>query len=52
MPHIHFIGGEKRGVGKSPVARALAQHLIDHERPFLGFDTDQSHGALMRSYTR
>ncbi len=50
MAHIHFIGGEKGGVGKSLVARLLAQYLIDHERPFLGFDTDKSHGALMRFY--
>jgi hypothetical protein len=50
MAQIHFIGGEKGGVGKSLVARILAQYLIDHERPFLGFDTDKSHGALMRFY--
>jgi hypothetical protein len=50
MSHIHFIGGEKGGVGKSLVARILAQYFIDHERPFLGFDTDKSHGALMRFY--
>jgi len=50
MAHIHFIGGEKGGVGKSLVARLLAQYLIDHEQPFLGFDTDRSHGALMRFY--
>jgi len=50
MAHIHFIGGEKGGVGKSLVARILAQYLIDRERPFLGFDTDKSHGALMRFY--
>lgn len=50
MAHIHFIGGEKGGVGKSLVARILAQYMIDHERPFLGFDTDRSHGALMRFY--
>ena len=50
MSHIHFIGGEKGGVGKSLVARILAQYLIDHETPFLGFDTDQSHGALLRFY--
>lgn len=50
MANIHFIGGEKGGVGKSLVARILAQYLIDHERPFLGFDTDKSHGALMRFY--
>ena len=50
MAHIHFIGGEKGGVGKSLVSRILAQYLIDLERPFLGFDTDRSHGALMRFY--
>lgn len=50
MARIHFIGGEKGGVGKSLIARILAQYLIDHERPFLGFDTDKSHGALMRFY--
>ncbi|HEY9097379.1 MAG TPA: hypothetical protein VIN38_00775 [Thiobacillus sp.] len=50
MAHIHFIGGEKGGVGKSLVSRLLAQYLIDHKRAFLGFDTDRSHGALMRFY--
>jgi hypothetical protein len=50
MSKLHFIGGEKGGVGKSLVARVLAQYLIDHESPFIGFDTDQSHGALMRFY--
>ena len=50
MSHIHFIGGEKGGVGKSLVSRILAQYFIDRERPFLAFDTDRSHGALMRFY--
>ena len=50
MSQIHFIGGEKGGVGKSLVARLLAQHLIDRGMPFLGFDTDRSHGALLRFY--
>ena len=48
---IHLIGGEKGGVGKSLLARVLAQYFIDHEMPFLGFDTDRSHGALMRFYS-
>ena len=47
---IHLIGGEKGGVGKSMVARLLAQHFIDQQIPFIGFDTDRSHGALMRFY--
>jgi len=51
MAKIHFIGGEKGGVGKSLVARTLAQYLIDRNLPFLGFDTDRSHGALMRFYS-
>jgi hypothetical protein len=50
MSQIHFIGGEKGGVGKSLMARVLAQYLIDKDLPFLGFDTDRSHGALMRFY--
>lgn len=50
MSIIHFIGGEKGGVGKSLVARVLAQYLIDHRLPFLGFDSDRSHGALLRFY--
>ncbi len=50
MSNIHFIGGEKGGVGKSLVARSLAQYMIDNQLPFLGFDTDRSHGALMRFY--
>jgi hypothetical protein len=50
MAKIHLIGGEKGGVGKSVVARLLAQYMIDHDMPFLGFDTDRSHGALLRFY--
>jgi hypothetical protein len=50
MSKIHLIGGEKGGVGKSVVARVVAQYLIDKEIPFLGFDTDRSHGSLLRFY--
>ncbi len=50
MAHVHLIGGEKGGVGKSVVARLLAQYFIDHELPFLGFDADRSHAALLRFY--
>lgn len=48
--YLHLIGGEKGGVGKSLVARVLAQYFIDRQRPFQGFDTDKSHGALLRFY--
>jgi hypothetical protein len=47
---IHLIGGEKGGVGKSMVSRVLAQYFIDREWPFVGFDTDRSHGSLRRFY--
>ena len=50
MTNIHLIGGEKGGVGKSLVARVLAQYFIDKGIPFMGFDTDRSHGALVRFY--
>jgi hypothetical protein len=50
MSYIHFIGGEKGGVGKSLVARVLAQYFVDRSIPFTGFDTDKSHGALLRFY--
>ncbi|HAM70481.1 MAG TPA: mobilization protein [Verrucomicrobiales bacterium] len=51
MATIHFIGGEKGGVGKSLVSRILAQYMIDQGIPFLGFDTDRSHGSLLRFYS-
>ena len=51
MTNIHLIGGEKGGVGTSLVARIVAPYLIDKSIPFLGFDTDRSHGALMRFYS-
>jgi hypothetical protein len=50
MTRLHFIGGEKGGVGKSVVARILAQYFIDRQTAFIGFDTDKSHGALVRFY--
>jgi len=50
VSQIHFIGGEKGGVGKSVVARLLAQYWIDRRLPFAGIDGDASHGALVRHY--
>jgi hypothetical protein len=50
MSRIHFIGGEKGGVGKSVVTRLLAQYYIDKQVPFVGFDTDASHGTFSRFY--
>lgn len=50
MGRVHFIGGEKGGVGKSLTARLLAQYFIDNQLAFIGFDTDQSHGTFSRFY--
>ena len=51
MGRVHFIGGEKGGVGKSLTSRLLAQYFIDNHLAFIGFDTDQSHGTFSRFYT-
>jgi len=50
MSTIHFIGGEKGGVGKSVVSRLVAQYCIDQKLPFLALDADGSHGSLTRYY--
>jgi hypothetical protein len=50
MSTIHFIGGEKGGVGKSVMARLCAQYCIDKTIPFCAVDADGSHGALLRFY--
>jgi hypothetical protein len=50
VSRIHFIGGEKGGVGKSLVARLLSQFFIDRSRPFAAVDADTSHRTLLRSY--
>jgi len=52
MSTIHFIGGEKGGVGKSVVARLCAQYCIDRSLPFAAVDADASHGALQRFYAQ
>jgi hypothetical protein len=47
---VHLVGGEKGGVGKSVVARLIAQNFIDRALPFVALDADGSHGALVRFY--
>ncbi len=51
MSTIDFIGGEKGGVGKSVVARLVAQYAIDRGVPFVAVDADGSHGTLRRHYS-
>jgi len=50
MSSVHFIGGEKGGVGKSVLARLLAQLFIERRLRFAALDADLSHGALVRYY--
>jgi len=50
MSIVHLVGGEKGGVGKSVVARLLAQLFIDRGQRFVALDADGSHGALLRYY--
>lgn len=50
MGRVHFVGGEKGGVGKSLTARVLAQYFIDQQLPFTGFDLDASHATFSRFY--
>lgn len=50
MSTIHFIGGEKGGVGKSVLSRLLSQYFLDKNLPYIGLDADQSHATLSRFY--
>lgn len=50
MSTIHFVGGEKGGVGKSVMSRLLSQYFLDKELPYSGLDADQSHATLSRFY--
>ena len=48
MSRIHFIGGDKGGVGKSVVARVVIAWCAERGLPLRAFDADGSHGALLR----
>ncbi|MBN1006033.1 mobilization protein MobD [Amphritea pacifica] len=50
MSMIHFVGGEKGGVGKSVLSRLLSQYFLDNAMPYTGLDADQSHPTLSRYY--
>lgn len=48
MGTLNFFGGEKGGVGKSFCNKTLLTYLIDHEIPFVAFDTDRSNPDVKR----
>ncbi len=50
MGRLHFVGGEKGGVGKSFLAKLITQYFIDRVIPVAVFDTDRTHGSLRRCY--
>ncbi|WP_221801166.1 division plane positioning ATPase MipZ [Oceanobacter mangrovi] len=50
MSMIHFVGGEKGGVGKSVMARLLSQYCLDKGMQYTGLDADQSHSTTTRYY--
>jgi hypothetical protein len=42
MATIHFIDGEKGGVGKSLFARVMVQYCLDKQLPYVLVEADQS----------
>ena len=50
MPTIHLIDGEKGGVGKSFVTRAMIQYGLDRNLPFVAVETDRSNPDVAAVY--
>jgi hypothetical protein len=50
MSGIHFVGGEKGGVGKSLFARLLCEWFLEHSVKLCAVDADPSQSALSRGY--
>lgn len=50
MSSIHFVGGEKGGVGKSFFAKTLVQWHLDNNVPLLVYEGDRSNPDVMRCY--
>jgi hypothetical protein len=48
--YIHFIDGEKGGVGKTMLARVMVQWFIDHKLPFRAAEADRSNTDLLDVY--
>lgn len=42
MATIHFVDGEKGGVGKSFVAKTMIQYRLERQLPFVAVETDRS----------
>ena len=52
MSRIHFIGGEKGGIGKSVLSRVLCQYFLDNELVFEGFDAQPTPEGISTATTR
>jgi CO dehydrogenase nickel-insertion accessory protein CooC1 len=52
MAVIHLIDGEKGGVGKSFVTRAMIQYGLDRSLPFVAVETDRSNPDVNRVYQK
>jgi hypothetical protein len=50
MPKIHFVDGEKGGVGKSFVTRAMIQYALDRNYPFIAVETDRMNPDVANVY--
>ncbi len=50
MATIHFVDGEKGGVGKSLVARTMIQYCLDSSKPFVAVETDRSNPDVAGIY--
>lgn len=50
MATIHFVDGEKGGVGKSFVARTMIQYCLDRNLPFVAVETDRSNPDVFGVY--
>ena len=50
MTEIHWMNGEKGGVGKSFVCYAAIEYMMAKEKDFIVFDTDRSNPDVLRLY--
>ncbi|EDX82350.1 hypothetical protein S7335_907 [Synechococcus sp. PCC 7335] len=50
MSDIHFINGEKGGVGKSFVCRTAIAYHLKHQLDFVAFETDRTNADVLRIY--